>query len=74
MTGGTFSRMTKEVLARNDRWDVLSDDRRVAHAAVSCLHKSLAPGVEPAEILAMPHEGILRLEYPVVLVREYEKS
>ena len=54
--------------------DVLSDDRRVAHGAVSFLQKSLAPGVEPAEVFAMPHEGVLWLEDPVVLVRENEKS
>ena len=71
MTGATFSRMTKEVLARNDRRDVLTDDRRVAHGAVSFLQKSLAPDVEPPEVFAMPHKGVLWLEYPVVLVREY---
>ena len=31
----------------------------------------LAPGVEPPEVFAMPHKSVLRLEYPVVLVREY---
>jgi hypothetical protein len=33
-----------------------------------------APLVQPAEILSVPHQGILWLEDPMVLVREDEKS
>ena len=33
-----------------------------------------APAVEPAEIFAVPEQGVLRFEYPVVLVREDDES
>lgn len=33
-----------------------------------------APLVEPAEIFSVPEKRILRLEYPVVLIREYKQS
>ena len=32
------------------------------------------PGVEPAEVFTMPHQGILRLENPMVFLREDQKS
>ena len=34
----------------------------------------LTPLIEPAEVFAMPHHGVLRLEDPVVLVWEDQKA
>ena len=33
-----------------------------------------APSVEPLEVFAVPHEGVLRFEDPMVLIREDEET
>ena len=53
--------------------------RVITLGAFSCIQRAgldflFAPLVEPTEVFAMPHHGILWLEDPVILVREYQKS
>ena len=43
----------------------------IPHGATRFL---FTPGVEPAEVFTMPHQGILRLENPVIFLREDQKS
>ena len=47
--------------------------RGVCFYSVHFIARLFQPAVEPVEETALPEDTVLRLEYPVVFVREYQQ-